>query len=198
MSVVGGIRRWLENPLFLEWEEPLAWSDYAAEQSYQKMRELARVLAVRAVPTGALVFVLGFWLVGRIPGNAGRLPYSIQATIAAGVLLPLLVPCGAVRFLRPQPGTRSRVRFRLRGPEHLRNGHSKPLVWRQFDAFDFGSVRGVDILKLRLRGNWLTRLSGPPTVVGLGLDSRVASSHAIRTILQDRGLREQPLEDPSM
>jgi hypothetical protein len=174
------------------------WSDRAAQQAYEVFRELAGVLALRAVPLGIALFALGFWLIGRIPGGLRPLPYSLQVMLAAFVLAPLLLPYVALPFLRPRPGTRRQIRLRVRGLEIVRDSRvAKTYSWSEYDAFDFGTVQGVDLLKLRLRGTWLSRRLGSRAIVALAMNPSEVSRAVARDVLVSRGLHEEPLGEPT-
>jgi hypothetical protein len=67
--------------------------------------------------------------------------------------------------------------------------------WAELDAFDFGVWRDVRLLKLRLRGSWISRRLAPGRVVGFGVDSP-ETEERLRPLLRDRGLHEEPLGNP--
>jgi hypothetical protein len=190
------VQRWLANPVLAEWEEPAAWSDAVARSSHESLRELTRILALRAAPTAAALLALGFWWIGRIPGGTGPVPPSFQLLVAAPMIVGLVLPHLVVRMVAPRPGRRRRIQLRERGPTvELEGRPARTSRWGELDAFDFGVWQDVSLLKLRLRGTWLSRRLAPRRVMGFGLDSADAPER-LRPILLERGLREEPLADP--
>ncbi len=190
------VKRWLANPVLAEWDEPVSWSDAVAGHSHEAFRDLARVLAVRAAPLAAVLLGLGFWGIGRIPEGAGPVPLSLQLLVAVPLVAALVLPYLAGGLLRPKPGRRRRIRLCERGPQvTLDDRVTKTTPWSVFDAFDFGPWRDVALMKLRLRGTWLSRRLAPRRVVAFGLDS-ADTVERLRTILRGRGLHEEPLDDP--
>jgi hypothetical protein len=196
MRVAEQLQRWLANPVLAEWDEPVSWSDVVGRHSHEAFCELARVLAFRAAPLAVVLFAAGFWWIGRIPGGSGPVPVSKQLLVAVPLIGALAVPYLARALLRPKPGRKRRIRLCVRGPQVTANDRvAKTSPWSEFDAFAFGPWRDVHLLKLRLRGTWLSRRLAPRRVVAFGLDSADAAE-GLRPILQDRGLHEEPLDDP--
>ncbi|MCG6926257.1 MAG: hypothetical protein LJF30_13210 [Acidobacteria bacterium] len=196
MTAADHLRGWLSNPVLVEWEEPVAWSDHATQRSYEAYCELARVLAFRSAPLAVLLLGLGFWWIGRIPGGAGPVSLSRQLLIAVPLLAVLVLPHLARGFLKPRPGRRRRIRLCERGPQVVGDGGAaKTSRWAEFDAFDFARWRDVPLLKLRLRGSWISRRLAARRVVGFGVDFPEAEER-LRPLLRQRGLHEKPLEDP--
>jgi hypothetical protein len=196
VSVGERVQRWIANPVLEEWEEPVAWSDAVTRRSQDSLRELTRVLAFRAAPTAAVLLVLGFWWIGRIPGGAGPLSPSFQLLVATCVVAALVLPHVVSGMVKPRPGRRRRIQLRERGPQVAVDGQPvKTSRWAEFDAFDFGEWGGVALVKLQLRGSWLSRWLAPRRVVGFGLDAADAADR-LRPILLERGLQEVPLVDP--
>jgi hypothetical protein len=188
-------KRWLSNPVLLEWEEPVAWSDHVGQRSYEAFCELARVLAFRSAPVALLLLGLGFWWIGRIPDGAGPVPLSRQLLIAAPLLAALALPHLARGFLKPRPGRTRRIRLCERGLQVVGDGGvAKTSRWAELDAFDLGAWRDVRLLKLRLRRSWISRRLAPRRVVGFGVDSP-ETEERLRPLLRDRGLQEEPLGD---
>ena len=196
MSTAERLKRWLSNPVLVEWDEPVAWSDHVGQRSYEAFCELARVLAFRSAPVALLLVGLGFWWIGRIPDGTGPVPLSRQLMIAAPLLAALVLPHLARGFLKPRPGRRRRIRLCERGPQVVGDGGvAKASRWAEFDAFDLGPWRDVQLLKLRLRGSWISRRLGGQRVVGFAVDSKDVTER-LRPLLRDRGLHEEPLGDP--
>jgi len=188
---------WLSNPVLLEWDESIPWCDAQRQRSYEALLRLMRRVAIRGVPVGAALFVIGFWLIGRIPGGGGPISYRWQLTFAGPLLLIWLLPYLALRlrFVRPTRGTCVRVRFHLRGIQFVQAGGAvQQINWSRFDAFDVRRWNGFDVLMLRFRGTWLSRRFGRDSVT-VELGARVSTS-SIGEVLQDRGLREEPLGEP--
>jgi hypothetical protein len=193
-----GVMRLLSNPVLLEWDESIPWSDAEQQRRYEALLQLVRRVAVRDVPLGAALFATGFWLIGRIPGGGGPIPYRWQLTFAGPWLLFWLLPYVALRlgFVKPTPGTCVHVRFHLRGIQIVgASGTVKQIGWSEFDAFDVGRWNGFDVLKLRFRGSWLSRRFGRDSVAVEFCAAQVRTS-SIRAVLQDRGLCEEPLGEP--
>jgi hypothetical protein len=196
MTAADHLKRWLSNPVLVEWEEPVAWSDHAAQRSYEAFCELARVLAFRSAPVAVLLLGLGFWWISRIPGGAGPVPLSRQLLIAVPLLAALVLPHVAAGFWRPKPGRTRKIRLCERGPQVVVDGGgARTSRWSEFDAFDFGPWRDVQLLKLRLRGSWISRRLAARRVVGFGVDSPAAEER-LRPLLRQRGLHEEPLGHP--
>jgi hypothetical protein len=190
------LQRWLANPVLAKWDEPVAWSDTVARQAHQALRALSRVLARRAAPTAAVLLVVGFWVAGRIPGGTGPVPLPTQLLVAVPLVAALVLPSLVVGAFRSRPGRRRRIELRERGLLVAVEGRSpRTSRWAEFDAFDFGTWGEVPLLKLRLRGSWLSRRLAPRRVVGLGLDDPGAWER-LRPILRERGLREEALDQP--
>ncbi len=192
--------RWLSNPVLLEWDESIPWCDAERQRSYQAFLRSMRRIAVRAVPMGAVLFAAGFWFIGRIPGGGGAIPYGWQLKFALPFLLPWSLPYVALRlgFGKPKGGTSVRVRFHAHGMQFVEtNGAIKQVRWSSFDAFDFGWSNGFDILKLRLRGSWLSRRFGRQ-VAAIEVRATQVSDSSIRGVLRDRGLCEEPLGEPTI
>ena len=196
MNAAERLKRWLSNPVLMEWDEPVAWSDSVGQRSYEALRELARVLAFRSAPVALLLLAVGFWWIGRIPGGLGPVPLSEQLLVAVPLLAALIVPHVASGFWRPKPGRRRQIRLCERGPQvAVEGGVARTSRWSEFDAFDFGPWRDVQLLKLRRRGSWISRRLGGQRVVGFAVDSTDVTQR-LRPLLLDRGLHEEPLGDP--
>jgi len=71
----------------------------------------------------------------------------------------------------------------------------KRIDWSHFDAFELGRWNDFDVLKLRLRGTWVSRRLGRKNVAIEFGASRVRIS-SIREVLLDRGLDELTLDEP--
>jgi hypothetical protein len=190
--------RWFSDPVLLEWEESIPWCDAELQRSYEALLQLTRRIAIRDVSFGAALFATGFWLIGRIPGGTGPVPYRWQLTFAGPWLLLWLLPYVVLRlgFAKPRRGTRVHIRLHLRGIQFVEaSSVVKQVRWSSLDAFDVGKWNGFDVLKLRFRGTWLSRRFGPNSVaVEIGAAQVCPSS--IREVLQDRGLCEEPLSEP--
>jgi hypothetical protein len=192
LSVTGRLKRWLSNPVLLEWEEPASWSDHQRQQSYESLRKLARVLAFRSAPVAALLLAVGFWLVGRIPEGSGPVPVTLQLLIAAPLVIMLVVPHFAMPLLRPQGGVRRRIRIRERTLEVGEGaGAGRAARWAEFDAFDVVPWGDVPLLRLRRR-SWVARRREGGRVGALGLDTPALMGR-LRPLLRERGLQEEPL-----
>ena len=195
-AAVDHLKRWLSNPVLLEWEEPVSWSDHVGQRAHEAFCELARVLAFRSAPVALLLLGLGFWWIGRIPDGTGPVPFSRQLLIAAPLLAALVLPHVARGFLKPRSGRKRRIRLCERGLQVGGDGGVvKTSRWAELDAFDLGVWRDVRLLKLRLRGSWISRRLAPRRVVGFGVDSP-ETEERLRPLLRDRGLHEEPLGDP--
>ena len=191
---------WSSNPVLLEWDESIPWCDAERQRGYEALRHLTRRIAVRVVPLGAVLFTTGFWLIGRIPGGGGPIPYRWQLTFGGPWLLFWSLPHIALRlgFAKPTPGACAHVRFDLRGIQFIAgNGVVKQIGWSRFDAFDFGKWNSFEVLKLRFRGSWLSRRFGPDILAVEFCATQVCAS-SIRQALQDRGLYEEPLGEPRL
>jgi len=189
--------RWFSNPILLEWDESIPWCDTERQKGYEAILKLTRRIAVRTVPLGAVLFVIGFWLIGRIPGGGGPISYRWQLTFAGPWLLLWVLPYAALRlgFVKPAWGTAIRIQFRMRGIQlHKGRGTVSQIDWCKFDAFEIGSREGFDMLKLRFRDNWLLRKFGPNIVEIEFCAARVHTS-SIRQVLLDRGLNEESLNE---
>jgi hypothetical protein len=190
--------RRLSNPVLLEWDESIPWCDAERQRSYEALLQLMRRVAVRGVPLGAALFAIGFWLIGRIPGGGGPISYLWQLKFAGPWLLFWLLPYVALRlgFATPTRGMCMHVRLHPRGIQFVEaSGAVKQIDWSRFDAFDVRRWNGFDVLKLRFRGSWLSRRFARDSVA-VEFDSAQVSMSSIREVLQDRGLREEPLGEP--
>lgn len=193
--------RWFSNPVLLEWDESIPWCDAERQRSYEELLQLMRRVAVRDVPLGAVLFATGFWLIGRIPGGCGPMPYRWQLTFAGPWLLFWLLPYVALRlgFAKPTRGTCVHVRFHLRGIHFVgASGTVEQILWSRFDAFDVGRWNGFDVLKLRFRGSWMSRRFGPKSVTAVEFCAAQVSTSSIREVLQDHGLDEESLGEPGI
>ena len=125
------------------------------------------------------------------------MPYRWQLTFAGPWLLVWLLPYAALRlgFAKPTRGRCVHVRFHLRGIQFVETGGAKQVGWSRFEAFDVGRWNGFDVLQLRFRGSWLSRRFGPNNVAIEFCPAQVCAA-SIREVLQDRGLREEPLGEP--
>ena len=124
------------------------------------------------------------------------MPLSLQLLVTLPLVAALLLPYLASGLLRPKRGRRRRIRLCERGPQVMVDDRlAKTATWSAFDAFDSGPWRDMALLKLRLRGTWLSRRLAPRRVVAFGLDS-AESVERLRPILRGRGLHEEPLDDP--
>ncbi len=184
--------------MLLEWDESIPWCDAERQRGYDEIFQLSRRIAVQIVPLGAALFVAGFWLIGRIPGGAGPMPYSTQLKFAGAWLLFWLLPYAAFRLGsgKATQGVCTHVRLHVRGIEFLETGRRvKTIDWYVFDAFELGRWNNFDLLKLRLRGNWFSRRLGLKNMaIEFGVSG--VSPSSIRQVLVDRGLREEILNDP--
>jgi hypothetical protein len=189
--------RWFSNPVLLEWDESIPWCDAERQRSYEALLQLMRRVAIRGVPLGTALFAIGFWLIGRIPGGGGPISYRWQLEFAGPWLLFWLLPYVALRlgFAKPTRGTCVHVRFHLRGIQFVKAGGTVQIDWSRFDAFDVRRWNDFDVLKLRLRGSWLSRRFGRDSVAVEFGAAQVCTS-SIREVLQDRGLSEEPLGAP--
>ena len=191
------VRRWFSNPVLLEWDESIPWSDAQRQTSYEEFVKLMRRLAVRVVPMGAVLFATGFWLIGRISGGGGPMPYSWQLKLAGPWLIFWLLPYVALRlgFVKPAFGTCVHIRIQVLGIQLVQaDGTFKQITWPSFDAFEVGRWNGFDVLELRFRGSWLSRRFGRNSLTVEFCPARVSAS-SIREVLQDRGLFEEPLNE---
>ncbi|MGP8141600.1 MAG: hypothetical protein ACLQBU_06985 [Terriglobales bacterium] len=188
--------RWFSNRVLLEWDESIPWSDAERQRSYEALPQLMRRVAIRSVPLGAALFAIGFWLIGRIPGG-GPISYGWQLRFAGPWILFWLLPYVALRlgFAKPTRGMCIHVRLRLRGIQIDKGSGTVQIDWSRFDAFDVGRWNGFDVLRLRLRGSWLSRRFGRDNVAFEFGAAQVCTS-SIRGVLQDRGLYEEPLGEP--
>lgn len=187
--------RWLSNPVLAEWSQSIPWCDLRQQQDHQAFLRLARILAFRAVPLGVALLLLGFWSIGKIPQGGGPVPRGRQLLLALP-LLALAVPYILLRLglIAPQPGTSVRARLRVRTIELVgRRGMVRVVPWSAFDAFDFGSWEGFDLLKLRLRQRWWTRGRRWPAVLAVEIGQSGVDPSKTRQILLERGLREESL-----
>ena len=194
----GEVIHWFSNPVLLEWDESIPWCDAERQRGYEELLQLTRRIAVRIVPLGAVLFLAGFWLVGRIPGGGGSMPYHRQLIFAGPWLLFWLFPYIALRFgfAKPTHGISVRVRLHMRGIQFAVGSHTvKRIDWSHFDAFELGRWNDFDVLKLRLRGTWVSRRLGRKNVAIEFGASRVRIS-SIREVLLDRGLDELTLDEP--
>lgn len=190
--------RWFSNPVLLEWDESIPWCDAERQRGYEALLKLVRRIAVRDVPAGAVIFATGFWLIGRIQGGGGPISYRWQLTFAGPWLLLWLLPYAALQlgFVEPSWGTCVHIQFRVRGIQFVEaSGPGKQIDWSRFDAFEIGRRNGFDELKLRFRGNWLSRRFGRNNVAVEFCAARV-DTLSIRQVLQDRGLHEESLNEP--
>ena len=193
------VMRWFSNPVLLEWDESIPWSDAERQTSYEALLQLTRRLAFRTVPLGAVLFATGFWLIGRIPRGGGPIPYRTQLIFAGPWLLFWLLPYVALRLglAKPKRGTYVHVRFHLRGIQFIDvSGNIKGIDWSRFDTFVIGRWNGFDVLKLRFRDNWLLRRTGPKSVTAVEFGTAQVNPYSIREVLQDRGLYEETLDEP--
>ncbi len=189
------------NPVLLGWDESISWCDASRQRAYKTLLRLMRRVAVRGVPVGAFLFATGFWLIGRIPGGGGPISYVWQLKFAGPFLVLWLLPYAALRlgFAKPTAGTCVRVLCRLRGIEFVEeDGSVRQIGWSRFDAFDIGSWNGFAVLKLRFRGSWLSRRLGPSSIAAVELSAAQVSTSSIKEVLQDRGLFEEPLGEPTI
>ena len=194
-----GAMRLFSNPVLLEWDESISWCDAQRQKDYEALFKLMRRVAVRVVPLGAVIFATGFWLIGRIPGGGGPISYRRQLTFAGPLLLLWLLPYAALRLglVKPSRGTSVHIQFRMRGIQFVEaSGTVKQIGWSRFDAFEIGNRNGYDVLKLRFRDNWLSRRFGRNAVAVEFCAARVGTL-SIRQVLQDRGLHEELLNEPT-
>lgn len=189
--------RWFSNPVLLEWDESIPWCDAERRKGYEAILKLVRRIAVRVVPLGVAIFAIGFWFIGRIPGGGGPISYRWQLTFAGPWLLLWVLPYAALRlgFGKPAYGTCVHIQFRVRGIHFVQASVTvKQIEWSRFDAFEIGRRDGFDEVKLRLRGNWLSRRFGRDNVAVEFCAARVDTC-SIRQVLQDRGLHEESLNE---
>ena len=192
-----GIVRWFSNPVLLEWDESIPWCDAERQRDYAALLVLVRRIAVLDVPLGAVIFATGFWLIGRIPGGGGPMSYRSQLTFAGPWLLFWLLPYAALRlgFVKPPWGTGVRVQLRARGIQFVGSSEVfRQIDWTRFHAFEISSRNGFDVLKLRVRDNWLSRKLGRKDVAIEFSRARVEIA-SIRRVLQDLGIHEEPMND---
>jgi len=191
--------RWVSNDVLLEWDQSITWCDAERQRSYERLLKRMQRVAVRAIPLGAVLFAAAFWLIGRIPGGGGPIPYRWQLKFAGPWLLFLLLPYVALR-LRPATlgrGTSVHVRLHISGIQFVEaNRTIKQFGWSSFDAFDLGSWNGFDVLKLRFRGSWFSQRFGHRIVAAVEFGTAQVHPSSIRQMLQDRGLYEEPLGEP--
>lgn len=193
-----GVMRWFSNPVLLEWDESIPWSDAERQRDYEALLQRMRRVAIRGVPLGAALFAIGFWLIGRIPGGGGPIFYRWQLKFGGPWLLFWLLPYVALRLgiAKPTCGTCVHIRIHLRGIQRVEaGGIHRQIDWARFDAFDVGRWNGFDVLSLRLRGSWLSRRFGRD-IVTVEFGSAHVCASSIRGVLQDRGLCEEPLGEP--
>lgn len=191
--------RWVSDSVLLEWDQSIAWCDAERQRSYERLLHLMQRVAFRAVPLGAVLFASAFWLIGRIPGGGGPIPYRWQLKLAGPWLLFFLLPYVVLRLGlgTPKPGTSVHVRFHLRGIEFVEaNRTIKQFGWSTFDAFELGSWNGFEVLKLRFRGSWLSQRFGSRIVAAVEFGAAQVHPSSIRQVLQERGLYEEPLGEP--
>jgi hypothetical protein len=183
--------------VLLEWDQSTAWCDLKEQRDHEALRRLLRDVSRRAVPVGAALFALGFWLIGRIPGGGGPVPGRLLL-LAAPLLLVWPLLYAALRFglVKPQSGTRVRVRLRRRGIQFVHRRRVSGVIWSSFDAFDFVVWNEFELVRLRLRSNWLLRRLGPPRMVATEFGGAGVEASSIRETLRDRGLGEEPLGEP--
>ena len=190
--------RWFSNPVLLEWDQSIPFCDEERQRGYEEVLQLSRRIAVRVVPLGAVLFMAGFWLIGRIPRGAGPVPYRTQLGFAGPWLLFWLLPYIALRLGlgKPTLGIPTHVRLHIRGIQFVLAGHIvKRIDWYLFDAFEIGRWNGFDVLKLRLRGKYFSRRFRRNSVaIEFGVSGISPSS--IRQLLLDRGVDEQILSEP--
>jgi hypothetical protein len=199
MKLTEEVRRWLSNPVLAEWNQAPSWCDLRSERDYATILQLSRILALRAMPTSMALLLLGLWLIGRIPGATGPLPWRTQLLFVLP-FLALALPYVSLRLglLKPEPGTSVRVRLRVRTLELVgRRGTLKTFPWSSFDAFDFGYWEEYDLLKLRLRERWPVAGRRPRTVAGFEIGTSGTLQSEIRQVLLERGLHEEPLGAPT-
>ena len=194
----GGVILWFSNPVLLEWDESIPWCDAERQRDYEELLQLTRRIAVRIVPLGTVLFIAGFWLVGRIPGGGGPMPYRRQLIFAGPWLLFWLFPYIALRFgfAKPTQGICVHVRLHMRGIQFIVGSRTVNRIdWSHVDAFELGRWNDFDVLKLRLRGTCVSRRFGRTNVaVEFGLSRVLATS--IREVLLGRGLDEETLNEP--
>ena len=193
------IRRWFSNPVLLEWDQSIPWSDAQSQTGYKGIVELTRNIAIRVVPLGVVLFAMGFWLIGRIPGGGGPIPYSWQLKLGGAWLLFWLLPYAVLRlgFVKATRGACVRVRLHVRGIQFADAHGDTPkeqVHWSRFDAFEIRRWNGSDLLRLRFRSSWLSRKFGTP-ILAVEFGAAQVSGCRIREVLQDRGLNEEPLNE---
>ncbi len=137
------------------------------------------------------------WLLVDRPNSRRRRAFilPLAAAIGGAVVLFWLLPYVALRlgFAKSTRGTCARVRLLRRGIQFVEaSGTVQQIDWCRFDAFDFRRWNGFDVLKLRFRGGWLSRRCARHGVV-VEFGAAQVSASSIRGVLQDRGLREEPL-----
>jgi hypothetical protein len=126
------------------------------------------------------------------------MPYRQQLIFAGPWLLFWLFPYIALRlgFCKPTQGTCVHVRLHKSGIQFVIAGHTvKQIDWSHFNAFELGRWNDMDVLRLHLRGTCFERrFRRLDVAVEFGI-ARVSSS-SIREVLLDRGLHEEPLNEP--
>lgn len=184
--------------MLLEWDESVPWCDAERQRGYEEVLQLSRRIAIRIVPLGGVLFMVGFWLIGRIPGGGGPMPYRTQLKFAGPWLAFWLFPYIALQleFAKPKQGTCIHVRLHTREIQLVvANRTVKRIDWSLFDAFELTRWNDFDVLRLRLRGTCLSRRFGRKNVaVEFGASGLSPSS--IRQVLLNRGLDEETLSEP--
>jgi hypothetical protein len=148
---------------------------------------------------GAVLFLVGFWLIRRIPNGPGPLPW--KAHLVAMLPLAGLVILHLVYRLRGKPaaGTAVGVRVRVRTLELVyENGRVKPIPWTTFDAFDLLDWQGFTLLALRLRDTWPFRIWRPSGIWAIDVGSPAVDMSRVRQVLMDRGIVHASLGAPTV
>jgi hypothetical protein len=177
------------DKILLEWDQPGTWAEVMARQGDAGYREL-RAGILRTLPISAGLVAVQCWLVGRIPGGGGRLPLRTEL-VFLGVCLayPVLIWC-VLLLERTLPGSRVHVRLRIRGLEIGSGSARLRIPWARVDAFCFQEWQDLELLKLRL-GNVIGQ-----RVLAVALQPPLATQGALRPLLRQRGLFEEPLGEP--